>query len=449
MKKLIALLLACILLLSLSSAAFAEPGDMSFEAEEAYLNLASNTIAVLLPDEDYYQLMSAEGEILVPASEKYTEMHPMWDMPYFTVEQEGEDPLQCKGILAGDGTVLVPARYFMTDWLSDDWQVGILAVPCGEEEADYEITVYWPEKAETYYSIDTADFYYKGDYAGSLDHDSYTPYYHYAYGAYLGIANRAGDHVFYNSKLERSPHDATFFEEFDSDYDYETDQLIYYHQGSGQQAFVPECTLDPADLAVPYLYLDGALYDIRGQEIARYPSSYDFDYFRDFVDGYSISELDGKTGVITLKGEELVPFEYDRIGIYEEHPFRYGYISAVKDGMLGFLDADGKPTGDFIYPEDDVYNYGTFAVIREENDAITVISAAVGALPETYSYVDFPGSEGCVAFIAEKEDGTMGVVDLYGNTLVPFGEYYDIKVSLDGTTALISVDYEHFIVCRF
>ena len=448
MKKLLTLVLACILLLSLSSAAFAEPATVTFKAEEAELNLSSNTIAVQLEDDGYYQLISSDGEIIVPASEQYTKMDAQWDMPFFTVEKDTGDVLRCEGFMAGDGTVLVPAKYFMTDYISDDWQVGYLVTDAAGEDYDFVLTYYDDDATECYYDLETADFYYKGEYVGSLNYDECSTEYCCAYGAYLGVYDRAGNHVFYNSKMERSPYEATYFEEFDEEYDLESDQYLYYHQGSGQQAFVPECTLDPDDLENPYLYLDGVLYDITGQEIVRFPHEYD-DYSYEFLDGYCITELEGKAGVITLKGEELVPFEYDSVGFYEDHPFRFGYISAVKDGMFGFLDAKGQPTGDFVYPEDEVSNYTTFATIKDENDATAVISAAVGTLPETYTYVYFPSQEGCTAFVAVKEDGTMGVVDLYGNVLVPFGGYYDIDVSLDGTTALVNVDYETFIIYSF
>ena len=50
--------------------------------------------------------------------------------------------------------------------------------------------------------------------------------------------------------------------------------------------------------------------------------------------------------------------------------------------------------------------------------------------------------------VAELARGTEGVVDLYGNVLVPFGDYLGLEVSVDGTVALGQTE-DGFTVYRF
>ena len=75
-----------------------------------------------------------------------------------------------------------------------------------------------------------------------------------------------------------------------------------------------------------------------------------------------------------------------------------------------------------------------------------VLSAAVGELPEHYAEVTFPSSSGCKAFVAENTQGQLGVVDLYGVTQVPFGDYRSVSVSLDGTLALVNTGSREYTV---
>ena len=56
-----------------------------------------------------------------------------------------------------------------------------------------------------------------------------------------------------------------------------------------------------------------------------------------------------------------------------------------------------------------------------------------------------------MTFSAEKADGTAGVVDVQGNILLPFSKdyaFYDIELSLDGTTALVYQD-GHYVIYHF
>ncbi len=441
MKKLLSLLLVCILLLSLAPAALAKSETLELDAEVASLNEVSNTIALKARDEDYYQLIDVKGKVLVPASEEYTYMAP-WD-GFFLVEKASEDELPRKGLLAGDGTLLVPPKYHDIDVISDRWQVGILLTPSDEDGWDYSFSSLFSDD-ESFYYIESTEFYFNGEFVGSLPRAQCIGSAE-AYGDYLCIYTEDFDPVFYNSKLEPSPYRSSSSEEFD--WDYVGDTIVYYHQGTGQVAFQPDCSLAPEELDSPYLYAEGVLYDIKGNELARFPREYE--YVFGFEDGFAFAELDDKYGVVNLKGEEILPPEYERLGDYESYLFPLGYISAVKDGLVGFLDAKGQVSCDFVYPIEDVVLWGTFATLQDEDDNTIVLSAAVGELPERYTWVYFP-EDCCKAFVAENDKEEMGAVDLQGKTLIPFSsKNLDIEISVDGSVALVYTSDDQFVIYRF
>ena len=76
MKKALSLLLSLLLLLSLAPAAFAAP-DM-LEADSAYLDPVSKSIAFRVEYGDNFQLMDAKGKVVVTEEAGYTDLDP-WD----------------------------------------------------------------------------------------------------------------------------------------------------------------------------------------------------------------------------------------------------------------------------------------------------------------------------------------------------------------------------------
>ena len=79
-----------------------------------------------------------------------------------------------------------------------------------------------------------------------------------------------------------------------------------------------------------------------------------------------------------------------------------------------------------------------FAYLTDLEGNILVLSGAVGVLPETYTEVDVDA--GVPLFAAENGSKQAGVVDLYGNMVVPFGDFYDkvfdFTISNDGTVVV-------------
>ncbi len=443
MKKFLALLLTLILVLSLVPAAGAEPDGLLMEVRDANLNQWSNTLSVQ-NDDGYWMLLSLAGEELVSASEQYTKMSPSSSYPLFQVEKEAADGLHNEGLIDGFGKLLVPTKYADVNIISERWQSGVLLTPSDAENKDYTVTNYSTDE-KSYYQIDTVDFYFDGAYVGSLSRSEYGNGYVTAYGAYITLTDIYGERHFYNKALELSPYESSYSGEYDSVYQYGAS--VCYHQGTGQVAFTPECTLDPADLETPYLYDKGVVYSINGEELLQ---TADYDYVRSFKDGYTVVTLDSKKGLLSVTDGEIIPPEYEDLGNSEEHPLRFGYISAIKDGKLGFLNAEGQVTAPFTYSKDAARNYSDFATVKDLDGSIIVISAAVGELPTRFSDVSFPYYDGCMAFVAENAEGQSAVIDLYGRELLPFSENYrSIYLTGDGTAALVYYGYRQYMLYQF
>ena len=83
-------------------------------------------------------------------------------------------------------------------------------------------------------------------------------------------------------------------------------------------------------------------------------------------------------------------------------------------------------------------------LIDMEGSAI-VLSGAVGELPQKYAEVSISGYGGCPLFGALASEDKAGVVDMYGNTVIPMdGKYddvYDFNISYDGSV-IIATDVD-------
>ena len=444
MKKSIALLLAVLLLAGALSVSSAESSSRAFTARSLDLNRVSNTLAYRGENDEYYQVIDADGNALTAPDAGYISMNVNSYYGFFTVEAASEDGVHDEGLLDGQGKVLVPPVYADVEVISQRWQAGIRLTPCEADDKDYTFSN-WSTGEKLFFRVDTVDFYLDGQLVGTLprtDYGSCT-----AHGAYIAVRNQARETVFYNGSMEPSSRPANGSGEFDSVY--ANRKNTYYHQGSGQQAFADGCTLNAEDLENPYLYndKDSTVYDIRGNALFTAPRNYNS--VRAFINGYALARFDGKYGLIDLQGHEIIPPEYEELGSYAgDSLMRYGYISAVKDGKIGFLDAQGRVTCDFVYAANAGRDRSTFAEIKNLDGTIIVLSAAVGELPEHYAEVSFPSSNGCRAFIAKNSQGQFCVVDLYGNTLIPYDTYNSISLSQDGSLALIYSGNRQYTVCR-
>ena len=443
--RIVALLLAVALLCAILPAAVAETEVMNLPAEARGYDLhkSANTISFYFRSSGYYAVIDAYGKEIVPLSAGYTEMYARDS--FYKVEVESSDGVHNTGLIdAATGRVIVPPKYADVDIISDRWQAGITLTPSDADNKDYTYTNYSTNE-KLFFRIDTVDYYFDGEYAGTLSRSDCRGGYDRAFGAYIMVTNTSKVKTFYNKNMQPSPVQTEYSNEYATQR--VTNGTIYTHVGSGQIAFVPECTLTADEVEDPYLLVDTTVYDLQGN--VAFTVERPYTTVRAFNDGYATVRYDGKYGVIDEEGHEVIPCIYDELGYSYDKPIVYGYASAVRDGKYGFVDAQGNETCDFVYASNVVRDRATFAEVKNLDGSIIVLTAAVGELPEHFAEVSFPTSSGCRAFVATNANKEKAIIDIYGNYLLPYTNLYrSIELSYDGTVALVYAD-GNYSVLRF
>ena len=439
-KRLLALILAAVLALSAGAVAAAETETWSITANDVSLNKVSNTLGVKSADLGRYALVNTRGEVLT--QEPYIYLSADGTYGYFKTEVDAPDGIHGKGLIDSAGKTLVPAQYYSVEIVNAHWQIGTTLIPATSEDNDVSRTNY-SNGTKTFYRYNTHDFYFDGQKVGTLTRAEKDEYGTYGYGEYICVRDRIGAYHYFDKEMNESPLTVTSSGEYA--YERVNGKYIYYHVGSGQKAFVPECTLTPGQVANPYLESDGLYYDLQGNQVftpkVHYASVSRFD------GRFALIRLNSLYGVIDGEGNQVLPAEYDSIGDYEDHLFQFGYAAVVKEGKLGFADSHGNITAPFSYSASAANVYGCFARIKDLDGNYIVISGAVGELPERYTDVSFPGYYGCMAFVARNAAGAYGVVGLNGETLVPFdAANRSINLTVDGRVAVVYRGSNQYLV---
>ena len=445
MKRFFALVLSVLMILSLCSFASAASSEITLHARDMNMNYLTGTFSVKDEGSDYYRIIDAAGNELMGTDRKYTSVYPSSSYPVFTVEVESADGIHDEGLVDGYGNVLVPAQYADVNIISNRWQAGILLTPCAADDKDYTFTNYRTDE-KSFYRIDTADIYFDGVKVGSLNRSEYGGGNCTAYNAYLAVTNMERVRTYYNSKMEKSPVTGDTSGEYTQTYN--KGKTTYVHNGTGQQAFVPSCTLTADEVLSPYCFEDGVLYDLQGNQV--FKGAHDYSTVRRFFNGYATVYFDSHYGIIDLQGNEVLPPEYDSISSYEDNLMYKGFAGVVKDGKFGFVDAQGNVTSPFVYSSDIVSHRGSFATIKNLDGTIIVLTAGAGELQEHFAEVSIYGSShGNAAFVGENADGKTCVIDIYGKTLVPYTDCRSMNVSNDGTTVLIYYGNREYTILQF
>ena len=443
MKKWLSLILAALLVAALAAPALADAPTVVSLANYKYspnMNDRCNTFS-MTSSSGRSVLLDANGNLLVGDSGGYTSMYPR--ETFYSVEVNSSDGVHDEGLIDGyDGHVVVPAKYADVEIISNRWQAGIKLTPSNADDKDYTFT--FSNNVKRYYRIDAVDMYFDGQMVGTLTRSEYHGGYATAHGAFLTVTNMAKEYVAYDSHLVKSPITPDY-----SSTEYTSERrsngTIYYHVGSGQEAFVPSCTLTEDDVDRPFNYVNGRLYDLQGNVL--FTTIGEYTTLRNFYNGYAIVYKDSFYGLINTDGQEVVPLQYKSLGDVSKQ----GYVSAQKDGKFGYVDVNGNETCPFTYNADVVHQRGNFAYIQDLDGTYIVLSAAVGVLPEHYAEVDIPYYTNNQAFVAKNSDNEITVVDLYGNTLLPYTNtygYFDLAGS--GTLAVAkSYETNNYVAIQF
>ena len=372
-------------------------------------------------------LAAADGTIL---SDGYGFVRSAYDSsgsPLYSVEAlKPEDDIHREGLIDNDGSVVVPLEYIRTECIGNRWAAGFKVVRATGEEYDY-YNMFGSDR----YVVDAVDIYYRGQLVGTLGREDYS--YAYAYGDYLRLQDRNGKYTFYNKELEKSPIKRAGSDEYEYDYDADNNR-VYYHQGSGVQAFCEGCPLTEEEVYWCYLNEDNKVLDLQGNVVYEVPEDKtigDLYPSRYAVMG-ELAQSD-KYGVVdVLTGEIIIPMEYDwNMDYYEDE----GYAAVKKDEMFGYVRKGGEVTCDFVYPYKDVEKEGLLSTVKDPEGGVIVLSAVAGILPEKYKSAYINGNK-ARAFRAENDAGQKAIIGLNGKELVPFGDYDEINVNYDATVAV-------------
>lgn len=135
----------------------------------------------------------------------------------------------------------------------------------------------------------------------------------------------------------------------------------------------------------------------------------DYHYYGDFEDGlicmsYAYKE---QYSYINFRGEQAIPDIFQNA-----KPFAEGLAPVQKDGNWFYIDTSGKKKfGDF----EDADNFSNGVAAVKQNDKWLVIDHNGNSVTNSYDSVSIYGM-----YIAAVKNGKLGVVNVYGDTIVPF-----------------------------
>ncbi len=418
-RRIAAMMLAVMLMLSLSICASAEPiaPARTIEVRSVDLNEETNTMAIQGKDSRMYGLYAADGTALT--EEKYIHMYASYDM-YEVAVESGVNVL---GMLDSTGKLVVPMEYGDIEYISDRWQLGVKLTAATADNYDYKSF----SNSSEFYLVEAYDVYYCGAKVGSLARSEY--YNAYAYGDYLYVSDKERNYTYYNKEFIASGYEGSY----SSEYDEKRDGI--YHQGSGQQAFVAGCTLTSDEVELDIFEVDGRMVDLQGNVLFALDAKYD--YVSKFKGNYAYVSMNSQKGLIDRTGREVMACEYDDIS-YGETYFEGGYQIAVKDGKVGFVNTDGEVTCEFKYSENNVKSSYKMPLtyLNDLDGSAIVLSGAVGELPTHYAEVRILSTNGCPVFAAKDSKGNAGIINLYGEELIAldgtYDDTYDFQISNDG-----------------
>lgn len=385
-----------------------------------YMNAYCNVMAVQDNQTRLYRLVGPDGTDLTEPI--YTDVDASGYGPYFRVSTGSE----FIGLVDQYGNTIIPEKYSDIDYYSEKWQAAITLTECSSDSYDYKS---WSN--DSFYMIVSVDMYFEGKLVGTLPRVAYTDYAS-AMGDYIRIRNRDGEYVFYDKALKKSDYATESHSEYE--YVYKTNQV--FHVPSGQEAFVPGCTLTADEVTVPYYEVKGAITDLQGNVVFRTPY-YVSKITKDYV---KVNDSNSRLyGIMDLQGNVIVPILYNSIydtySAYDtSNPF--GFYAAVKDGKFGYVNSKGDETCEFKYSNDIVRSGDLFSYLQDLTGENIVLSAAVGQFPQTYKEIRRISSSACPLIIVQNSAGEVGVLDLNGNAVIPFtsniSDCYQVEISYDG-----------------
>lgn len=413
MKKFLCTLLALALCLTLAAGALADIALVQV-ATGSNIDFISDSNLLRVRASDGYHVMKLDGTALT--SEAYGSS-PYYYHGYLVVRST-QSVLNDTGLIDSQGNTIVPMAYGDVKVLDENWALAYKLVTATADSYDYTIR---SNQQDSYALIETVDVYSlnKGACVASLPRTNYKDA--DAVNGMINIEDRATGTI------------TTY------DQDFNALGTVKY---SWSEDYAP---------AALTTYRENGQYGVKDAagNVVMKPAFYQI---YSFYGDYAIVSTGEKEGLINSKGEVVIPAEYDDVKRSYYVPYDVsegtsdyyaaGYFAVVKDGKLGFVNAQGVVTCEPKYSKDILDLYGASAGYKDMEGKQHIL-AADGVDTVVDGYQSFYPLSYCSGKLFKVCDSNYnyGVIDWHGNIVLPL-TYSGISVSGDGLYLLADVDYE-------
>ena len=398
------------------------------EMEDVYMALSNAYLVVKRDDNNHYALADFNGNLL-------TEY--IYDSS-FNIKNglvEARENLRnvsnTAGVLAADGSVLIPAQYAEVEIFGAHWAAGIMLSETNSMDYDYSS---W--SSDRKYIIDQMDLYFvSGNQAikrASLTREEYG--YIETNGEYINIEDRTGTVRTYDGSFNLLSTEATSVYNFDL---VDTKKYSSYSD--------------------PDTYLYG-IQDGMGNKVTAPFASYIYDEKNGYIK-YTAEQSDGKSkkGLVNVRGEEILPAVFDDIyedgyGPYSEDyetDYRYdmkGYFKIIQDDKLGYAVTGGRLTCEPKYASSAMSAYGVAAYYQNPDGSYILISADGVETRIDTEYLNVISRAS--GFLWEAYDDKYSILDWHGNVLLEDTGSYTVTqdgnyltTKKDGVLSIYQINY--------
>ena len=390
MKKFIALMVA----LMMAAGAFAAVAETTLTeyavlSEDLYASHINNTNLLSLGNSNEEALAALDGTPLTDyAYRSFSEQ-----MGWIAVTRLADGNTVRRGLLATDGSVVVPADYDDLDVLNENWAVGVMLEDADKSDFDYES---WT--SDNVYKITTADIFYlpAARKVASLPRENYLR--SKAYDHYINVTDRATSlTTVYDSAFNPLQQVGDYF-----DTSMRPEYSTFNDDGlQGLKAPDGTVILEPTYKIV----------------------------YADVYDGYFLVGDYDHYGLCDATGKLVVPIEYDSIKLTDGKYVCNGYACVVQDGKVGYVNVQTGEVAMSALSDSTGYNSGVSFNVKD-GDTVTVF-AADGTQTNFTGISNMMDFDNGLFYTLSDSDNEFGLVDLHGNVILPF-DYNYIAVAADG-----------------
>ena len=430
MKKMLTALLAFLLLLSLTGGALAAGvTGLTGPVDE----LMGGGL-VRMWDATGVWLVDATGTACTPVYHTISDDDDGLCLAKFTTSAE----VGHTGLLnTATGEELLPAVYGLVDLLGPNWIVAVAIEP-----SDSPAAPYYDAEGNRYAPV-RSDVFYRGELVTSLSPKETGAF--EVTGDFLCIITDTNV-LWVAATGEKQVYQryAKYRDEFSEDYH----TGAYLHNGSGQEVYVPTCTLTAEQVTAPCTQTEAGLVDLQGNLIAPAETLPEDVEVIGCINGYMCLQIYDRTvrdwvyALMKTDGTLVVPFVMTNLP--QANWFAGDAMPVVTtDGRLCYLDATGAVLSSVTLPEG--MNAGGIngldegaPVLYYTCDGVVTVLTADGVLDVTgYDQVrDVWNGERSHGLLSVQQNGLWGCINEHGDLVVPCVFAGQPEISFDGGAVL-------------